>query len=83
MPVLSIIACDMLVDELTYVLSEDSELAQLILVDNNEHFELQRKLKSHGCLPTLIPLDRVPEILKGGQNQLLQTILKPFRLSLH
>src|SRR5574341_1400980 len=78
MPVLSIIACDMLEDELAYVLSEDSELAQLILIDNNKHFVLQRKLKSQGCLPALIPLDRVPEILKGEQNQLLQTILKPF-----
>ncbi len=78
MPVLSIIACDMLEDELAYVLSEDSELAQLILVDNDRHFGLQRKLKYRGCLPSLIPLDRVPEILKGEQNQLLQTILKPF-----
>jgi hypothetical protein len=78
MPVLSIIVCGMLEDELAYVLSEDSELAQLILVENMEHFGLQRKLKSLGCLPALIPLDRVPEILKEEQNQLLQTILKPF-----
>ncbi|NJD51742.1 MAG: DUF1638 domain-containing protein [Candidatus Methanoperedens sp.] len=78
MPVLSIIACDMLEDELAYVLSEDSELTQLILVDNDKHFGLQRKLKSRGCLPALIALDRVPEILKGEQNQLLQTIIKPF-----
>jgi len=63
MPVLSIIACGMLEDELAYVLSGDSELAQLILVENSEHFGLQRKLKSLGCLPALIPLDRVPEIL--------------------
>lgn len=68
----------MLEDELAYVLSEDSELAQLILVDNNNHFGLQRKLKSRGCLPALITLDRVPEILKGEKNQFLQAILKPF-----
>lgn len=42
MPVLSIIACDMLEDELAIVLSEDKELAQLILVDNNKHFGLQK-----------------------------------------
>ena len=63
MPVLSIIACGMLEDELAYVLSGDKELAQLILVENREHFGLQRKLESLGCLPTIIPIDRVPEIL--------------------
>ncbi len=65
MPVLSIIACDMLEDELAYVLSKDSDLEQMILVEKRECFGLQRKLKSLGCLPALIPLDRVPEILKG------------------
>jgi len=74
MPVLSIIACGMLEDELAYVLSSDRELAQLILVENSEHFGLQRKLKSLGCLPTLIPLDRVPEILIRENNQSLPAI---------
>jgi hypothetical protein len=78
MPVLSIIACDMLEDELTYVLSKDSELAQLILVEKTECFGLQRKLKSLGCLPALIPLYRIQEILKGEKNQSFPAILKPF-----
>jgi hypothetical protein len=77
MPVLSIIACGMLEDELAYVLSGDRELAQLILVENSEHFGLQRKLKSLGCLPALIPLDRVPEILIREHNHSLPAILKP------
>lgn len=67
----------MLEDELAYVLSKDSELEQLILIENSEHFGLQRKLKSLGCLPALIPLDRIPEILKEEQNQSLLAILKP------
>lgn len=77
MPVLSIIACGMLEDELAYVLSSDRELAQLILVENSEHFGLQRKLKSLGCLPALIPLDRLSEILIREHNQSLLAILKP------
>lgn len=67
----------MLEDEVAYVLSQDSELAQLILVENGEHFRLQRKLQSQGCRPTLIPLDRVPELLTEEQSQFL-AILKPF-----
>ncbi len=78
MPVLSIIACDMFEDELTYVLSKDSELEQLILVEKSECFGLQRKLKSLGCLPALVPLDRIQEILKGEKNQSFPAILKPF-----
>ncbi|MFZ3168628.1 MAG: DUF1638 domain-containing protein [Candidatus Methanoperedens sp.] len=77
MPILSIIACGMLEDELAYVLSRDRYLAQLILVENSEHFGLQRKLKSMGCLPALIPLDRVPEILIRENNQSLPAIIKP------
>jgi len=77
MPILSIIACGMLEDELAYVLSDDRELAQLILVENSEHFGLQRKLKSLGCLPTLIPLDRVQEILIRENSQSFPAILKP------
>ena len=76
MPVLSIIACGMLEDELAYVLSGDRELAQLILIENTEHFGLQRKLKSLGCLPAIIPLDRVGEILMRENNQSLPAILQ-------
>ncbi|MDO8725619.1 MAG: DUF1638 domain-containing protein [Candidatus Methanoperedens sp.] len=54
MPVLSIIACGMLEGELAYVLSGDSELAQLILVENGEHFGLQRKLRSVTVVATIL-----------------------------
>jgi hypothetical protein len=49
----------------------------LILVENSEHFGLQRKLKSLGCLPALIPLDRVGEILIREHSQSFPAILKP------
>lgn len=67
----------MLEDELVHVLSGDRELAQLILVENSEHFGLERKLKSLGCLPALIPLDRVGEILMREPHRSLPAILKP------
>ncbi len=82
MKILSIIACDMLEDELTYVLSKDNSLEQLILVEKKECFGLQRKLKSLGCLPALVPLDRIPEILKNEKNQSFPALLKPL-CSLH
>ncbi len=62
-------------DELAYVLSKDSGLEQLILVEKIECFGLQRKLKSLGCHFALIPLDRVQDILKGEKK--FPAVLKP------
>lgn len=64
MPVLSIIACEMLEDELVYVLSKDHDLNQLIVVENRQSFRFVRKLKSKNCQPRLFPLDKVPIFLK-------------------
>ncbi len=83
MPVLSIIACDMLEDELAYLLSHDSELVQLILVDNNNHLGLQRKLKSLGCFHALIPLDRVPEILEKKHKTKVTVVANMLKMGLH
>ena len=41
MPVLSIIACGMLEDELVHVLSKDSEIEQLIIVENRNMYPPQ------------------------------------------
>jgi len=64
MPVLSIIACEMLEDELVYVLSKDQNTARLVLVENRQCFRFVRKLKSENCQARLFPLDRIPFILK-------------------
>jgi hypothetical protein len=64
MPVLSIIACGMLEDELVHVLSKDSELKQLIVVENRGNLGFLRKLKAKNCAPRTVFLDRVPILLK-------------------
>lgn len=68
MPVLSIIACGMLEDELVHVLSKDHELQQLIVVENRDSSDFLRKLKSKNCSPRTVFLDRVPMLLKGGSS---------------
>ena len=64
MPVLSIIACGMLEDEIVHVLSKDSELQQLIVVENRESLGLLRKLRLRNCNTRTAFLDRVPMLLK-------------------
>lgn len=68
MPVLSIIACGMLEDELVHVLSKDRGLQQLIVVENRESLGFLRKLLLRNCNPTTTFLDRVPMLLKGQSN---------------
>jgi hypothetical protein len=88
MPVLSIIACEMLEDELVYVLSKDQNTARLILVENRECFRFVRKLKFENCQARLFPLDRIPFILTQMQSpvsiQIPNFILKfPFLGKIH
>ncbi|MBN2487894.1 MAG: DUF1638 domain-containing protein [Methanosarcinaceae archaeon] len=79
MPVLSIIACGMLEDELAYVLSEDRDLKQLIIVENVESFSLLKKFRSENCQPWMAPLDRVPFLLNGAQSSLLMKLITPLK----
>lgn len=74
MPVLSVIACEMLEDELAYVLSEDHDLNQLIIVENKQSFGFVRKLKSRNCQPRLFPLDKVPIFLKEANNSVYNSV---------
>ncbi|AKB28032.1 hypothetical protein MSSIT_1313 [Methanosarcina siciliae T4/M] len=83
MPVLSIIACGMLEDELVHVLSKDCELKQLIVVENRNNLGFLRKLRAGKCIPRTIPLDRVQMFFKTGCNPDFETLAKflaPFPL---
>lgn len=72
MPVLSIIACGMLEDELVHVLIRDCEIRQLIVVENNNISGFLRKLRSGGLVPRVISLDRVPMLLETGFSLVLK-----------
>lgn len=78
MPVLSIIACGMLEDELAHVLSRDCDIKQLIVVENRNNFGFLRKLRSGNHIPRTVPLDRVPMLLKAGFISDFKTISKVF-----
>ncbi|AKB74019.1 hypothetical protein MSLAZ_0758 [Methanosarcina lacustris Z-7289] len=64
MPVLSIIACEMLEDELVYVLSKDQNPVRLITFENRQCFRFVRKLKSRNCQVRLFPSDRISFFVK-------------------
>jgi hypothetical protein len=68
MPVLSIISCGMLEDELVHVLSKDSGLKQLIVVEDRNSLEFIQKLKSKNCTPRTAYIDRIPILVKESEN---------------
>jgi len=68
MPVLSIIACEMLEDELTHILSEDKELTHLILVDTAEVQGLARKLRAQNRPFLTADLAQIPDLVKKQSN---------------
>lgn len=76
MSVLSIIACEMLEDELVYVLSKDHDLNQLIVIESRQSFMLVRKLKSRNCQPRILSLDRIPIFLKEANNSLSMNLIR-------
>ncbi|MFZ2470468.1 MAG: hypothetical protein WAW52_00865 [Methanothrix sp.] len=51
MPVLSIVACRMLEDELVHLLSADREVRELLLVDGKEALSLSAKLRAQNRPP--------------------------------
>jgi len=65
LPVLGIIACRALEDELAHVLSDDHELRHLILIDNLDCFNLSRKLRSKNRSHLLEAWGDIPEMLNG------------------
>ena len=83
MPVLGIIACRALEDELAHVLSEDCEVRHLILINNLDCFGLSGKLRSKNRPHLLGALEDIPEMLsdicKTGPG-MLKHLLEKFRL---
>jgi hypothetical protein len=97
MPVLSIIACKMLEDELVHLLSADGEVRELLLVDGRECLSLSGKLRAEKRSHLLLGLDKIAEHLKERQSSAggifsssshrkaagLVVVVSPLRLGLH
>jgi hypothetical protein len=71
MPVLSIVACEILEDELVYVLSKDPEIKRLFVVENRNSFRFVKKLKSENLKPFMFSSDKLyPTVLEINRKSL-------------
>jgi len=64
MPILSIIACRMLEDEIVHLLSCDREVGELLLLDGKETQSLSRKLKSQNRPHILLAWESIGSYLR-------------------
>ncbi|MGB9927526.1 MAG: DUF1638 domain-containing protein [Methanosarcina sp.] len=69
MPVLSIIACEMLEDELVYILSRDPEIRRLFVVEDRNSLRLAGKLKAENLKPLMFPYDRLYPIVSETRRK--------------
>jgi hypothetical protein len=97
MPVLSIVACRMLEDELVHLLSADGEVRELLLVDGRECLSLSGKLRAQHRPHLLLGLDKIAQHLLEWQSRPsgifsrsphrkaaeLAVVVSPLRLGLH
>ena len=83
MPVLSIIACRILEDELTRVLSIDHTLRHLFLVDNMDSMGLSRKLRAQNRSHLLVAEEEIPDRIRDLQKNNLGGIIKPLLNRFH
>jgi hypothetical protein len=98
MPVLSIVACRMLEDELVHLFSADGEVRELLLVDGRECLSLSAKLRAQNRPHLLLGLDKIALHLLERQSRPggifsrksahpksaeLTVVVSPLRLGLH
>ena len=69
MPLLSIIACEMLEDELVYILSKDLKIEHLFVVENRNSFRFVQKLKSEDLKPFVFSYDRLCPIVAESNRR--------------
>ena len=78
MPVLSIIACEILEDELVYILSKDLEIKRLFVVENRNSLRLAKKLKSENLKLLMFSSDKLYPIVSEINRKSLGNFMRMF-----
>jgi len=78
MPILSIVACEILEDELVYVLSKDPEIKRLFVVENRNSFRFVKKLKSENLKPFMFSSDKLYPTISEINKESLSRYTKLF-----
>lgn len=78
MPVLSIVACEILEDELVYVLSKDPEIKRLFVVENRNSFRFIKKLRYENLKPFTFSSDKLYPTISEINRESLGSFVRKF-----
>ncbi len=78
MPVLSIVACEILEDELVYVLSKDPEIKRLFVVENRNSLRFIKKLRYENLKPFTFSSDKLYPTISEINRESLGSFVRKF-----
>ncbi|HOW15452.1 DUF1638 domain-containing protein [Methanosarcina sp.] len=83
MPVMSIISCKIMQDEIVWLLTRDSEINKIIIVENENISEFTEKLDEQNTSYEITPFEKIPHVLEKYDENKLTVIVTLLKLGLH
>ncbi|WP_407282611.1 hypothetical protein V7O61_04495 [Methanolobus sp. WCC1] len=83
MTVLSILSCKILQDELVWLLGNDAEIDNVLIVDNGNISEFTEKLDEQRTTYEIVAFEKMPGILEDADEGKLTVVVNIRELALH
>ncbi len=83
MTVLSILSCKILQDELVWLLNNDSDIDNILIVKNENICEFTAKLDEQYILYDILPLDEIPKKLEETDENKVTIVVNILEVALH
>ena len=83
MPVMSIISCKIMQDEIVWLFANDSEIDKIVIVENNNISEFTSKLNEQHVSHEIVPFEKMTDILGETDEYESIVIVNILELGLH
>jgi hypothetical protein len=83
MTVLSILGCKILQDELVWLLSNDSDIDNILIVENENIYEFTEKLDEQHIHYEILPLDKISNKLEDTDENKVTIVVNFLEVALH
>ncbi len=83
MSVLSIVGCEILQDEIVWILENDSQIKRILIVKNENISEFTEKLNEQNICYDIVLFEELPQILKDEDENGLTVVVNILELGLH
>jgi len=83
MTVLSILGCKILQDEIVWLITNDSQIKRILIVENKNILEFIEKLDEQHICYSIVPFKKLPQILQNIDKNELIVVINLMELGLH